>query len=559
MTACAILGSIAIFVMEGLSEMVEMFPISNAMVEFVKAFIDEELGNVVGIAYWYAFSSVFSTLLISAATLTEYWNTSQGLQIGLVYVLAPLGMLAINFCGVKYFGYVECVAGVIKFTFVVAGILMLFTIAPFVGSHNIDDGYQNGIGEGTSPGTALCVILPILAYGFIGVEIVSVTAFEASDRRSLRYPSKMIAYIIAATYFCASLGESIDIAWNNAKLPVPSLRSGLAKGLTPPTTSPEQTQHRTSSALLLAITEQGVEHIPGVFNGFMIFCIMSASNTGLYVSSRSLFGLCRGLNGNSDNPVVYWLAKLGESTKRTKVPALALMASALAFYWLPFVHLTNSGSAQNLVEIMATTGSIGVFMVWVSQCVAFLRYRKWCMMHQERLKGRYLKYDRWTTGDQESEPRPTSLLNRFQPYVAYLGLVGSLSIVLVLNTAQWWSTPVTAKKVATAYAGPFAMLCLWIFLKIVNRKGNLKITVKLDDDWLVLKQTIDRLEHLINEGDNALEDDRKNTRPDQMPDLVADEKAEERGGRRFSVTWAGHEINFGPKTNGPQLTDTSIG
>jgi amino acid transporter len=32
--------------------MIELWPIANAMVEFVKRFVDEDLGTVVGIAYW---------------------------------------------------------------------------------------------------------------------------------------------------------------------------------------------------------------------------------------------------------------------------------------------------------------------------------------------------------------------------------------------------------------------------------------------------------------------------------------------------------------------------
>jgi amino acid transporter len=44
---------VAISVMEGIAEMVGVWPISNPFVEFVKAFVDEDLAIVVGIAYWY--------------------------------------------------------------------------------------------------------------------------------------------------------------------------------------------------------------------------------------------------------------------------------------------------------------------------------------------------------------------------------------------------------------------------------------------------------------------------------------------------------------------------
>jgi yeast amino acid transporter len=58
LTACATIGMTSIFVCEGLSEMVEHWPVSNAMVEFVKHFVDEDLGTTVGVAYWYVWVAI---------------------------------------------------------------------------------------------------------------------------------------------------------------------------------------------------------------------------------------------------------------------------------------------------------------------------------------------------------------------------------------------------------------------------------------------------------------------------------------------------------------------
>jgi amino acid transporter len=46
-----------ICVMECLGEFVIQWPVSNAMFEYVKAFVDRDLAIVVGIAYWYSFQS----------------------------------------------------------------------------------------------------------------------------------------------------------------------------------------------------------------------------------------------------------------------------------------------------------------------------------------------------------------------------------------------------------------------------------------------------------------------------------------------------------------------
>lgn len=53
LSAIAFVGVTAVCVMEGLSEMVVLWPVSNAMVEYVRAFVDEDLATVVAIAYWH--------------------------------------------------------------------------------------------------------------------------------------------------------------------------------------------------------------------------------------------------------------------------------------------------------------------------------------------------------------------------------------------------------------------------------------------------------------------------------------------------------------------------
>lgn len=46
------LSLLAWAVMQGVAEMLCLWPISGALTEFVKSFVDEDLGTAVGIAYW---------------------------------------------------------------------------------------------------------------------------------------------------------------------------------------------------------------------------------------------------------------------------------------------------------------------------------------------------------------------------------------------------------------------------------------------------------------------------------------------------------------------------
>lgn len=45
-------GIVVICVMECISELIQMFPTPNAIVEFVRIFVDEDLAWVIGLGYW---------------------------------------------------------------------------------------------------------------------------------------------------------------------------------------------------------------------------------------------------------------------------------------------------------------------------------------------------------------------------------------------------------------------------------------------------------------------------------------------------------------------------
>ena len=52
--AILFIGIIAICTMESLSELVQLFPAPNAIVEYVAHFVDEDLSWLIGFAYWYS-------------------------------------------------------------------------------------------------------------------------------------------------------------------------------------------------------------------------------------------------------------------------------------------------------------------------------------------------------------------------------------------------------------------------------------------------------------------------------------------------------------------------
>lgn len=53
MFALTLIGIVAICMLEGLSEMIQLFAAPSALIEYVRHFVDGDLALVVGVAYWY--------------------------------------------------------------------------------------------------------------------------------------------------------------------------------------------------------------------------------------------------------------------------------------------------------------------------------------------------------------------------------------------------------------------------------------------------------------------------------------------------------------------------
>ncbi|ERF68742.1 hypothetical protein EPUS_07229 [Endocarpon pusillum Z07020] len=431
--AYCIVGLIAIAVMEGVSEMVQLFPAPNAIVEYVKAFVDADLAWVVGVAYWYTYSAIFATQIIAAAGFSSYWNFPQSWQTIVFYILSPIVILVINFAGVKWYGYVEAFGGSLKLCMVLGCGVFLYVTADQenFGSKYFEAGLQNNPRYASNHSQAVAYAIFIISYGFLAIEIVAMTAYEARDMKDLRRPSQLVAYIICFSYLFCALGEALDVEWNDPDLPVIYGASNVNGAAT------VKIKARSRAVVVIAAERAGYKHAPGFLTGCMIFSAMSAANTSLH---------------------------LGTVVPRTGVPGWALLVSAIAFFWLPFLQLKSGYAAQELVEIMAVSGSVSGLIVWASLCLAFIRYEYWLRMHKDSLHGaHYGRYNRWDRTVRES----STFLGYFQPVVAWAGLAGCLLVVFVFSSAMWWNGVIRFRKVASAYASPIILLALWIIRKIV--------------------------------------------------------------------------------------------
>ena len=193
---------------------------------------------------------------------------------------------------------------------------------------------------GISSLTAFSYAMPLVVYSYLSVEVVIITAFEARSTKSLKWPSRIIAYVITLLMVFASIGALLNISWTDAHLPQIGIEMGNG---TPPAGG---TPPRSSNMAILAIWDAGLKSLAGFINACIVFSLVSVSNTSMYVASRTLYGMTRKIEANNIASKV--LRSFSIVAPKTYVPAAALMVSAITFIWMPFLEFQKDYEAQSV-------------------------------------------------------------------------------------------------------------------------------------------------------------------------------------------------------------------
>jgi amino acid transporter len=193
---------------------------------------------------------------------------------------------------------------------------------------------------GTGSLITFSYVMPLIAYSYVSVEIVIVTAFEARDTKSLRRPSQIIAYFITLLYAFASIAGLLNINWTDIHLPQIGVSESNGTAIA------DKTPPQSSSIAILAIWEAGFESLAGFINACLIFSLVSVSNTSIYVSSRTLYGMTRKIG--AENIVAKILRSFSIVVPKTGVPAAAMMISVISFAWMPFLEYTKGYASQSV-------------------------------------------------------------------------------------------------------------------------------------------------------------------------------------------------------------------
>lgn len=351
LVAYAIIGLMVYFMMTSLGEMAAHMPISGSFAAYGARFVDPGFGFALGWNFWYSWATTIAVDLVAAQLVMTYWFPDINGWIWSALFLAL--MFAINYVSVKSYGEAEYWFAFIKVAtvvvFIITGTLMIFGILQGDQSLGNHIGWSNwSIGEAPFAGglAALIGVAMYVGFSFQGTELVGVAAGESKDpQKNIPSAIRKVFWRILLFYVLAIFVISLIIPYNDPRL----LKSGL--------------DNLSVSPFTLVFENTGIAFAAALMNAVILTSVLSAGSSGMYASTRMLFGLA--VEGKAPK----CFAKLSANG----VPRNALYATTLVAMLCFFSY--RFGETTVYVWLLSASGMTG-FLTWLGIAFSHYRFRK---------------------------------------------------------------------------------------------------------------------------------------------------------------------------------------
>jgi len=338
-----IIGFMLFFVMRAMGEIL----LSNLDYKSFGDFAGDILGPWAGFftswSYWFYWVVVGVADVVAITGYVQVLVPSTPLWLPALVV--PLLLLALNLPTVKAFGELEFWFAIIK---VVAIIALIATGAYMIATHfTSPNGSESNLANiwndgGMFPHGALGFVLgfQIAIFAFGGIELVGTTAAETKN------PEKVMPRAIN------SIPIRVMLFYVGALVVIMAV-------------NPWRTINAGNSPFIGMFTLAGLGIAAIVVNLVVLTSAASSANSGIYSTSRMIYGLAK--DGNAPS-------KFGALSKR-KVPQNALMFSCV-WMTLALFMLYAGDSVMGAFVVVTSLGSVIIIATWSMIMVTYVVYRR---------------------------------------------------------------------------------------------------------------------------------------------------------------------------------------
>jgi yeast amino acid transporter len=194
-------------------------------------------------------------------------------------------------------------------------------------------------------------------------------------------------------YFLVTLAIVVSVSWQNPYLPPIFGNTVQGRDLSGYNKTSGLAPNRTTSPTILAIGGLNSD-LAGFVNACLVFSVLSAGNSSIYYSSRTLWGLTYNLQGQ--NHVSRWFKRLSPLMASSGAPIRTIFFTFGIFFWIPYLQLVPSTErvrfvkcsqfryeysfSPQVLQVMSLSSSISCLIVWLALMVSFLRYKEWSVI-----------------------------------------------------------------------------------------------------------------------------------------------------------------------------------
>lgn len=314
--------------------------------------------NIVPFRYWFKYIIVTPNQLTAAALVLQYWCPRERVNPGVFIAVFLVTIICINYFGIRFFGEFEFWLSTIK-VIVIVGIIILSLVLALGGGPDHD---RKGFRYWKDPGAfntyidtgatgrflAFWSTMVTATFAYLGTELVGVTVGEAQNpRKTIPRAIRLTFYRIIFFYILSVLLLGMLVPYDSEELAFAAkANSGAA-----------------ASPFVVAVKLAGIQSLPGIINGCILLFVFSASNSDLYIASRTLYGLA----SEGKAPAIF------KRTDARGVPIYALGLSA-AFALLAFMNVSDD--SKTVFDYFVNLTTIFGLLTWISILVAHISFIK---------------------------------------------------------------------------------------------------------------------------------------------------------------------------------------
>lgn len=393
----ALAGLLVLLVMRMISEMAMAIPGVQTFPDFAREGLGNGAGFLVGWLYWYFWVVVIAVEAIAGAKIVCGWFPQfEVWEVGVVLmaVLTGVNLLSARSYGEFEFWFASTKVVAIIIFILVSGAYALGLTSPAGPTFSNLTAHGGFAPAGTA---AIFAGVATTIFSLCGAEIATLAAAESEEgartiaRMTISVSARILIFFVLSILMIVSV-----VPWNEIQVGV--------------------------SPFAHALRAMGYPAADLVMNMIVLVAVLSCLNSGIYITSRAMFGLAR--NGDAPQSCI--------RLSRSRVPARSILIASLFSYGALAASVLSPDRVFNFL-----VNASGAIMLFIYLLIAIAQYR---------LREKF----------EAEAPRRLLIKMWFHPYGTWIAIGGMVAVLVLMgfskdHAIELWTSIIVAAAFLAGY------------------------------------------------------------------------------------------------------------